>query len=365
MADKDYYQTLGVDRNASRDEIKKAYKRLAKKYHPDLNKEDPNAEKKFKEVNEAAAILADDEKRKQYDQYGSEGVNLGGGFDFRDFANFGNFDFDDIFDTFFSQGFGRQPRSSFQTAGSDLRFDIEISLEEASEGVTKTIVLPREVPCKTCDGTGAEKSSDVVTCSQCGGQGIERRTRRTPFGVFATTATCSQCKGTGRVIAHRCGTCAGAGAVQDNSKIEIRIPAGVEQGTRLRIAGQGDAGEHGGPTGDLYIVVHLKAHKVFERNGNDLWITVPLSVSEAVLGCDMEIPLLKGKTKISIPAGTQPGTVFKLRGKGLPSLHSDSSGNLNVRVTVDIPTKLSKREKEIYKELDKHPKKSFLEKIMS
>jgi molecular chaperone DnaJ len=354
MAEKDFYKILGVEKNASKEEIRTAYKRLAKKYHPDLNKNDPNAGEKFKELNEAASVLADEGKRARYDQYGSEAVNgqgFSGDFDFRDFANFGSFDFDDIFDTFFNQGGGRRRR--FQHDGSDLRFDLEISLEEAADGTTKTILMPRQVVCSECDGKGASKDSDVVVCPTCDGRGMVRQTRRTPFGIFATTTTCGRCNGEGRVIEHPCRTCGGAGSRQEKSKIEVKIPEGVEEGTRLRISGQGDAGSHGGGAGDLYLVIHLKNHKTFERDGNDLWIEIPISITQATLGTTIEVPLLNDKTSIKIPAGTQPSTVFKLPGKGMPSLHERSSGDLNVKVTVEIPTSLTAKQKELFRQLEK------------
>jgi molecular chaperone DnaJ len=313
MAEKDYYQTLGVGRDASREEIKRAYKRLAKKYHPDLNK-DPDAEKKFKEVNEAASVLADDEKRRQYDQFGSEGLRGFGaaGFDFSDFANFGGFDFDEIFDSFF--GGGRR-RRRFDNRGADLQASIEISLEEAAFGTTKTLSVSKLVTCDQCHGQGSTRQDAVRTCPKCNGNGIVRVSQRTMFGYFATTQRCNECRGEGKIVSDPCNKCGGDGRIKKSVKIEIKIPEGVEEGTRLRLAGEGEAGIRGGPSGDLYVVIRLASHKVFEREGPHLYLEVPISVSDAALGTKIEVPLLKGTKKINIPAGTQPETVFRLRGE--------------------------------------------------
>ncbi len=363
---KDYYKILGVDKNASKEEIKKAYKRLAKKYHPDLNK-DPGAAEKFKEINEAASVLGDDEKRARYDRYGDANPNFSG-FDFRDFSGFGHesdFDFGDIFDMFF--GGGMRPRGRRSYRGSDLRFDLTLDLEEVAEGVEKTIKLPRLEKCTKCNGTGAKESSDIITCSQCHGSGRVTRTRRTPFGIFQTTATCSACQGEGTVIKNKCPKCRGLGRVQNSSKIKIKIPPGVEDGTRLRIANEGEAGIKGGPSGDLYVVIHVRKHRLFERHGDDLYIEIPISFAQAALGDTIEIPTLNGKAKLKIPPGTESHTIFKIKGKGLPSLHSSRKGSQKVRVIIQTPKKLTKKQVELLKEFEKlsgeSPSKNFFKRI--
>jgi molecular chaperone DnaJ len=354
---KDYYKILGVSRDASRDEIKRAYKRLAKKYHPDLNKEAGAAEK-FKEINEAASVLADDKKRQQYDQFGTTAEQFGGydfgGFDFADFMN-GSFDFGDIFDNIFGGGF-RNVRTG-PRHGANLRFDLEIELEDAAFGTTKHIVIPRLETCDKCNGLGAKSGSDVVACDVCDGTGTKKQTRRTPFGMFSMTTTCPKCHGEGETIKHPCPHCDGTGRVERNSKLEIKIPAGVEEGTKLRIAGEGEAGVKGEPSGDLYVVIHIKPHKIFERHGNDIYLEAPISFTQAALGGEIEVPTLKGKSKLKIPSGTQTDTIFRMKGKGIPSLHGYGTGSQNVRVIVQVPERLSARQKELLKEFDKEGKK--------
>lgn len=354
MTKKDYYETLGVGRDASKEEIKKAYKNLAKKYHPDLNKEN-GSEEKFKEINEAAAVLGDDKKRQQYDQFGkADFSNMGGqGFDFADFANFG-FDFGDIFDSFFGGSFGGGRRGPRRMRGDNLRFDIDITLEDAATGISKTVVIPRHETCPECDGKGG---SDVKKCPDCGGSGVVRQTSRTPFGIFATTSTCRKCNGSGEVVKTMCDHCGGEGRIKKNRKLEIDIPAGVEEGTRLRVSGEGEAGERGGPHGDLYVLIHIKPHEMFKRKGNDIFLEAPISFSEAALGTTIEVPTLEGKSKLKIPAGTQPGTVFRMKGKGIPDIHGYSTGNQNVMVTIKVPEKLTKKQKELLSEFDKSSKK--------
>jgi len=354
MTKKDYYNTLGVSKDASREEIKKAYKRLAKQYHPDLNK-DAGATEKFKEINEAAAVLGDDEKRANYDKFGTADVSGGfggadfSGFDFSDFFS-GSFDFDDIFESFFGGG-GRRRRGGPQR-GSDLRYDIEITLEECAFGAKKHILVPRMTRCDRCDGTGAQSSSDIKTCDVCHGSGIEKRVQRTPFGMFQQTSTCSRCHGEGRTVKNPCPVCDGEGRIQKNTKIEVEIPRGADDGTKLRIRGEGEAGEKGAPSGDLYVVIHVKEHDTFGREENDIFIDVPISFSQACLGDEIEVPTLEGKAKLRIPAGTQTGTVFRMKGKGIPHIRGYGVGNENVKVFVKIPEKLSKRQKEILKEFD-------------
>jgi molecular chaperone DnaJ len=367
---KDYYDTLGVDKNASKEDIKKAYKRLAKKFHPDLNKE-ADASEKFKEINEAAAVLGDDQKRAQYDQFGT--AEPGQGFDYSNFGGFRNFgedfDFGDIFDMFFGggQGFSRSPRRDY--SGSDLRFDISMELEEIAKGVEKTIIIPRLESCPDCKGQGARDSSDIVTCPQCKGQGRVTSTRRTAFGLFQTTTACNQCRGEGKIVKNPCKTCKGQGRIQKDAKIKINIPAGVENGTRLRVTGEGDSGVRGFESGDLYVVIHVKPHKLFERHGDDLFMEVPISFTQAALGETIEVPTLDGKTKVKIPPGTQPGTVFRIKDAGIPHLQRYGKGDQNVRVTVQVPESLSKKQKELLESFAKEsgeeaqPSKGFFKSI--
>ncbi len=364
MTTKDYYDLLGVPRTATREEIRRAYKRLAKKYHPDLNKESGAAEK-FKEINEAASVIGDEKKREQYDRFGTtaEGFGAGaGGFDFRDFSDFTNFgfDFDDIFDRFFSGfgGFGEQRRRG-QRRGSDLRFDIEISLEEAAAGVKKTVVIPRLEACSRCRGTGAESPSDIETCDECRGTGQVRRTRSMPFGVFTTTGTCGKCGGTGKYIKEPCPLCDGEGRIEKARKIELNIPAGVETGSRLRIAGEGEAGELGGRSGDLYVVVTVKPHNTFEREGSDIYTEAKVPFVVAALGGEIEVPTLEGTARLKIPAGTQSNSVFRMRGKGLPDLETGEHGDENVKVSIEVPKKLTGRQKELLHEFAKQERKGI------
>ncbi len=369
MPDKDYYNILGVNRDASKEEIKKAYKKLAKKHHPDLNKSDPDATETFKEINEAASVLGDDKKREQYNQFGSEGMKQGNSeysdFDFSDFrgGNAGSFDFGDMFDRFFGGGgsvfddddFGGNSRG--RRKGSDLRFDMEISLEDAAFGARKSIIIPRLEKCTRCNGTGAESPSDIKRCDECNGAGVIREARRTPFGVFQTSRPCRKCRGTGEIVKEPCPVCDGEGRVEKNRKLEVNIPEGIEEGTRLRISGEGEAGEHGEDPGDLYVVLHIMQNDKFSREGNDIFNDAQISCTQAALGSEIEVPTLKGTAKLKIPAGTQPGTVFRMRGKGIPSLHGYGRGNQNIQIIVKVPEKLSKREKELLKEFDREIKK--------
>lgn len=381
MTNKDYYKILGVDKNASKEEVKKAYKKLAKKYHPDMNK-DSGAEEKFKEISEAAAILGDDEKRRNYDQFGTtyEQFSGGSGFDFSDFGfDFGSnsFNFDSLFEQIFgsgifggsSRGFSRRSSNSFSRRGSDLRFNLEITLDETFEGVTKKIKIPKLETCEKCGGSGAHSDSDIINCDECGGSGISQKVKRTPFGIFQTTTTCQKCSGAGKVIKKECHTCSGEGRVEVKKEISVKIPKGIESGTHLRVSKEGEAGEHGGPHGDLYVFVTIKEHPLFSRDGNDLYLEVPISIVQATLGAIIEVPKMKGKTKLKIPAGTQPETIFKIKGEGMPHLHGSGVGDELVKVMVQIPEKLNKKQKKIFEELsdsmgkNAEPQKSFFNKI--
>lgn len=346
---KDYYETLGVSKGAGIEDIKKAYKKLAKQYHPDLNK-NADAEKKFKEINEAAAVLTDEKKRAQYDRYGSaEGAE--GGFGGQGFGGgFGNFEFDlgDVFGEFFGGG----SRKRGPRRGADLVTDITITLEEAYTGVTKTLSMKKLERCEECDGKGAKNESDVLTCDHCEGRGVVSVARRTPFGVFQSSSPCPHCKGRGEVIRHPCSTCDGHGRVKLAKKIDVKIPAGVDSGMRLRVAHEGEAGEQGTSAGDLYVEIQVQPDERFRREENDIIIDLPITYGLAALGGTIEVPTLDGTTTMKIPAGTQSGTTFRLRNKGMPDVNGRGHGDQHAIVQVRVPEKLTKRQIELLKELE-------------
>mgnify|MGYP001157845237 FL=1 len=350
---KDYYEILNVSRDASQDEIKSAYRKLAKKYHPDLNPNDKEAEQKFKEINEAYEVLSDPEKRKRYDMFGEAGANGQGGYS-QDFGGFGDI-FDDIFDIF-TGGFGRTSQRSRDygpVRGADLRYELTLEFEEAVFGVEKEIQIRRAESCGTCDGTGVKPGSSKETCSKCNGTGEIRYAQRTPFGQFVRVATCDACGGSGEIIKEKCETCNGRGKVLKNRRIKVKIPAGVDTGSVISVRGEGEAGERGGPPGDLYVYINVKPHKIFKREGNDLYLTVPISFTEACLGAEIEVPTLEGIEKFSLPAGTQTGEVFKLKNMGVPNLRGVGRGDLYFEVQIQVPKKLTERQKQLLLELDK------------
>ena len=365
---KDYYKTLGIESNATKEQIKKAYKNLAKKYHPDLNKS-KDADEKFKEINEAAAVLADDEKRTKYDQYGTTAEQFGHGFEGFDFSDFmsdvsgAGFDFDSIFEGFFG---GRSPfrQKRGPRRGADLRCDMEITLNDAAEGAKRHIVIPRLESCTKCHGSGAESESDIVSCPDCNGSGSKKITQRTPFGLLSTTTTCGKCTGQGKYIKEECVVCDGTGVVKKTRKLDINVPAGAEEGTNLRVHREGEAGEKGAEPGDLYVIIHLKEHEIFERHGDDIYVKIPIQFTIAALGGEIEVPTLDGKAKLKIPAGTQNNTIFRMEGKGIPYLHDHDRGDENVEVIIDVPERLSKKQKELLKEFEQtSKKKGFFGKI--
>ncbi len=342
---KDYYKILGVEKNANKEEIKKAYKKLAKQYHPDVNK-DPGTQEKFKEISEAAAVLTDDKKKQQYDQYGTADFGSSG-FNYQDFSQ--GFDFGDIFEDLF-EGFGFGgfgSRRSRSRPGNDLIAETHLTLEEVAEGVTKEISFKTLVSCEECNGQGG---TGVKTCTTCNGSGAVKKTQRTPFGVFATSSTCSDCRGSGKEFEDVCSNCNGEGRLRDKKIVKVKIPAGVENNTRLRVQGAGEAGEKGTQSGDLYVVVHVENHPVFERQGNDLWILKEIPFTLACLGGEVEIPTLGGKTKLKIPAGTQNSTILRLQGKGLPSMNWNQKGDQKIKISIEVPRKLSKKQKELLEE---------------
>lgn len=346
---RDYYEVLQVQRTATDQEIKSSYRKLAMQYHPDRNPDNKDAEEKFKECNEAYAILSDADKRAAYDRYGHAGVSGNGGFGGAGFDP-NMVDFTEIFTDMFGMGdlFGRGRGRSRAQRGADLREDISLEFEEAVFGVEKTAKVRRHETCESCQGTGAAPGKAPVTCRKCGGRGQERFQQ----GFFSVSRTCSACGGVGQVITDPCTTCRGQGAVVKERAINVKVPAGVEDGTRIRYNGQGEAGAHGGPAGDLYIVLHVKEHKFFEREGKDLFCVVPVSYAQAALGAEINIPTLDGDYKMKVPEGTQAGTQIKLRGRGVPVLNGHGKGDLFVQIKVQTPTKLNKRQREILQELE-------------
>lgn len=353
MADKqDYYETLGVSRNATEAEIKKAYRRLAMKYHPDRNTSDKNAEEKFKEVQEAYEVLSDERKRTAYDQFGHAGVDPNAGMGAG--GGFGHGGFGDIFDSVFGDIFGgtaggRAGRGGPRVyRGADLRYDLDLKLEEAVAGTSIKIRVPKLVSCQECHGSGAKKGSSPATCPTCGGQGQVRMQQ----GIFSLQQTCPQCRGNGKIIKDPCSVCHGQGRVRETKTISVKIPPGVDVGDRIRLTGEGEAGENGGPPGDLYVHVNVLEHPIFQRDGTNLYCDVPISFAVAVLGGELEIPTLEGRVKLRIPPETQSGKVFRLRGKGVRSVRTSSKGDLLCRVVVETPVNLNKRQKDLLREFE-------------
>ena len=362
MADKrDFYEVLGLERSASQDDIKKAYRKLAKKYHPDLNPGDAEAEVKFKEVNEAYEILSDETKKARYDQFGFAGVDpnygagagggaYGGGFGF-------DGDFSDIF-SFFGGGFGGggfgggAARRNAPQKGQTLRADVRITFEEAAFGCEKEISIGRIETCSSCHGNGCAEGHSPETCSNCNGTGTVQVQSRTPFGVMASTQPCGACGGTGKIIRNPCPTCRGKGAVRRNKKITVKIPKGINDGQAISMPNQGHAGKNGGPNGDLLVSVSIIPHAYFEREDNDVYYKHTISFTQAALGAELEIPTIDGKVKYTIPAGTQPNTTFRLKGKGIPYLRSDRRGDQYVTVNVQVPTNLNAAQKEALRQFE-------------
>lgn len=371
MADKDYYKRLGVERNATKEEIKKAYKKLAMKYHPDRAPEEKKKEyeEKFKEISEAASVLGDDKKRQQFDQFGSSsfsgGSGAGGagfeGYDFSDImsqfrsGSFGNFD--DLFEQVFSGG----GRSDHSHRGADLLYPLTITLEEAFQGAKKMIDLNKLEYCSACKGKGA---LHFASCDHCHGSGYVKRTQRTPFGIFQQTGPCSSCRGRGEMATDSCKDCEGEGVVRKRKKLEVTIPAGIEAGMRLRISQEGEVGSGGAAAGDLYIQVQIAAHQVFVREGADVHLQLPISFTQAVLGDEIEIPTLDGKAILTIPPGTASETVLRMRGKGMPEVRGHERGDQLVTVNIEVPRKLSMKQMDLIKQLkEESPSKSFLKRI--
>ncbi len=377
MADKkDYYEVLGVDRSAGEDEIKKAYRKMAKKYHPDLHPGDAEAEKNFKEVNEAYEVLSDNDKKARYDQFGHAGVDpnfgagQGGGFGGFGGADFG--DLGDIFGSFFGGGFGggRRADPNAPRRGNDTSASVVLSFEEAAKGCAKKIKVTRIENCTECNGSGAEKGTKPATCSTCRGTGRINVVQRTPFGQMQTQRACDACHGTGKHIEKPCKTCNGKGRIRHTTEREINIPAGVDDGQYIRVGGAGDMGVNGGPAGDLNVNISVRPHPIFERDGFDVFCEIPVTFTQAALGADIIVPTLDGKVKFTIHEGTQPGDEFKLKGKGIQRLRYSGRGDQYVRIVVEVPKNLNNKQKEMLKQFEDSTddncyktRKSFFDKV--
>lgn len=363
MADKrDYYEVLGLSKSASEDEIKKAYRKLAKQYHPDLNPGDKTAETKFKEINEAYEVLSDNDKKARYDQFGHAGVdpNFGasaGGYGSNPFGQ--DIDLGDIFGSFFGGGFsggfsGRKANPNAPRRGADTEAVVNITFDESAKGCQKTVSYQNIETCSDCKGSGAEAGSSPKTCPVCNGTGQVRINQRTPFGAIQTSKTCDRCHGRGKVIESPCKKCNGNGRVRVKKNIEINIPAGIKDDQILNVSAKGNSGINGGPAGDLHVYVNIKAHELFERKGDDIWCELPVTFTQAALGYEVSVPTLDGKVTYSLREGTQPGDIFKLKGKGVPHLGGRGKGDQYVKVTIEVPRNLSQKQKDILKEFDNH-----------
>ena len=346
MAKRDYYEVLGINKSSSADQIKSAYRKLAVKFHPDKNEGDKGAEEKFKEASEAYHVLSNPERKQNYDNFGHAAFENGGG----GRGGFGNFDFSshfsDIFEDFFGEGFGGGGRRSRRSnnRGSDLRYDLSITLEEAYTGKKQDIKFSTSEKCDTCSGSGSKPGHDAGSCSMCGGHGQVRSSQ----GFFTVQQTCPQCSGSGEMITNPCGSCSGQGKKQASKRLSVTIPKGVDDGTRIRLAGKGEAGSRGASNGDLYIFINVYSHELFKRSDENLFFECPISIADAALGTSMEIPTIDGgRAKIKIPSGTQSGKQFRLKGKGMPYMRGSGSGDLYVQITTEVPISLNKEQKEL------------------
>ena len=369
MAKRDYYEVLGVDKGADEATIKKAYRTLAKKNHPDVNPGDKEAEERFKEINEAYQVLSNPQKRAQYDQFGHDGPQGFGGGGYSDFGGFGGgFGFEDIFSTIFGGAAGAHRNGPIP--GDDLRYDLTLTLEEAAFGCEKEINLVRDEECPECHGTGAKPGSKVDRCPTCGGTGQERITQNTPFGRMQNVRTCSRCRGTGQIITEPCTKCHGRGKIRVSRRKTVKVPAGINDGQVLNIPGQGGLGERGGEPGDLLIAIRVKRHKLFQRDGDNLYIEMPITFTQAALGAELDVPTLRKPVKHRFPEGTQPGQVFCIKGEGVPHLRGKGTGDLYVTAAVEIPKKLTEKQKELLRQFDGtasgsqyEKKKSFFDRV--
>jgi molecular chaperone DnaJ len=347
---KEYYEVLGIDKGASEIEIKKAFKKLALKYHPDRNPDNKEAEEKFKEINEAYQVLSDPEKKARYDQFGTADFSGGG---YGGYGGAGGFDFSDLGDIFgdiFGGGFGGSQRRNPNAPrkGADIETTINLTFEEAVFGVEKNITITKKEKCNTCSGTGAKPGTSPKTCDKCGGRGVMNQTRNTAFGSFSTQTTCDKCGGKGKIIEEPCKTCHGSGVIKQDKKIKIKVPAGVDTGNVIPLRGHGQPGANGGPSGDLYVNLRVAAHKEFVRKGNDIYIDEHVSIAKAIFGAELHVPTVDGDVSYKIPSGTQSGTVFRLKSKGVPRVNGYGRGDQYVKVIVDIPKKLNDQQKEAF-----------------
>lgn len=347
---RDYYEVLGLSKGASESDIKKAYRKLAKEYHPDVNKAD-DAEAKFKEINEAYEVLSDTQKKATYDQFGHAGMDGSGFGGFGSGFSGGFDDFTDIFSSFFGGGSSSRRQNNSPRKGQDRYMHMKISFMDAIFGKTETVKIGVDEVCTDCHGSGAHSSSDVITCPECNGTGQVTTQQRTAFGVFQTQSVCPTCKGTGKKITKVCAKCKGKGYEHKNVEVEVKIPAGIQTGQQLRVPGKGELGANGGPNGDLYIEIYVNSHEFFTRNGKNINVNIPLSSVDATLGCTVEVPTVYGDVELNVPAGTQNGTQFRIKGKGVKDLRGGEQGDQYVKVNIEIPKKLSKEEKELYKKL--------------
>jgi molecular chaperone DnaJ len=348
MAQRDYYEILNINRNASSEEIKNSFRNLARKYHPDVSKE-PDAEEKFKECNEAYAILSDNEKRAAYDRYGHAGVNGMGGM-----PDFTTVDFSDIFEEFFGfggMGGGGSRRKNAPRRGADLSYAVTLEFDEAVFGIDKDIEITRDETCSTCRGNGSEPGTSPTTCSNCAGRGEVRQVRQTFLGSMVQVTTCPTCQGKGTIIQSPCKVCRGSGLERKSTKKLVHIPAGVDNGTQIRLAGEGQPGLNGGPVGNLYIEIRVKPHKFFRRRQNDIQLDLNINIAQATLGSEIDVPTLEGKEKLVIPPGTQPGRIFKLKGQGVPHIRSSARGDQLVIIGVDIPSQVSPEQRVLFEKL--------------
>lgn len=371
---RDYYEVLGLSKGASDDEIKKAYRKLAKKYHPDLNPDDKQAEANFKEVNEAYAVLSDSDKKSKYDQFGHAGVDEQGGFGgggFGGFGGFGDIDLGDIFGSFFGGGSSSSSaRRNGPQRGADIEQTIQLTFEEAAKGTSVELNINRYENCEECGGSGAKKGTSPETCSNCQGRGTVNVVKRTMLGMMQSTTTCPTCGGRGKIIKEKCSKCGGSGQERKAKKISVKIPAGIDHGQTMTLRGEGHRGKNGGPSGDVYLTILIKPDKLFARKGYDVYYTMPITFIEATLGAEIEVPTLHGKVKLKIPEGTQNGTSFRLRGEGMEKLRGSGRGDQYVEIIVEVPKKLNSKQKKKLEDFGEslglenfQQKKGFLDKI--
>ena len=348
---RDYYEVLGIEKGATEDEIKKAYRQLAKKHHPDVNSGDKAAEVKFKEVSEAYGVLSDAQKRQMYDNYGHAGVDpsYGGGGGFGGFGNYSDFDLGSIFEGVFGGGFGGQTRRNAPQKGETLRYNLVLSFEEAAFGCEKEVTVTRAEDCQDCGGSGASKGTSAETCDNCHGTGQTKTTQRTPFGVFSSSSPCQKCKGTGKIIKTPCSKCGGTGHTRRTRQIKVAVPNGIDDGQSISLRGEGGFGKNGGQKGDILVAISIRPHPIFSRDGFDVVVDIPITFVQATLGDELIVPTIDGKIKYTVPEGTQTGAIFRLKNKGIPNLNGHGRGDQFVRVTIETPKNLSAAQKEALK----------------